>query len=161
MAVYKSKKPTKDGRLYFFRIKYKDILGVSHDYTSPKFKSPREAKDEKAIYGIKVNNQEAFTSTITFGQAYKELKLTKNKKVNDINVQMYNSFISILEKESLSAGYKNKIIGLFSQVIKYSSKYYNTSEAILKYVENFKEVGEIKKEMDFLLMKNISNLIII
>ena len=30
MAVYKSKNPTKDGRQYFFRIKYKDVLGNTH-----------------------------------------------------------------------------------------------------------------------------------
>lgn len=33
MAIYKSKTATKDGRQYFFRIKYKDILGEVHDYT--------------------------------------------------------------------------------------------------------------------------------
>jgi hypothetical protein len=33
MAVYESKQITKDGRKYFFRIKYKDIFGVAHDYS--------------------------------------------------------------------------------------------------------------------------------
>ncbi len=172
MAVYKSKKPTKDGRQYFFRIKYKDILGVSHDYTSPKFKSVKEAKDEEAIYRIKVNNQEAFTSTITFGQAYKELKVNKdrvikiqtqnkdenlykhlstfeNQKINSITLEKYNQFISLLEKEKLAVCYKNKILGLFKQIIRYSAKYHNTSDSIIKYVENFKDPSTIKKEMDF------------
>lgn len=172
MAVYKSKKPTKDGRQYFFRIKYKDILGVSHDYTSPKFKSPKEAKDEEARYRIKVGNYETNTSAITFGQAFLEYKVDKDKtikkqtikkdlilyshlmyfqdkKINDINLGIYKKFVSELEKEALSTNYKNKILGLFRRVIVYSAKYYNTSESILKYVENFKEVGIIKKEMDF------------
>lgn len=34
MAVYETKNPTKDGRKYYFKIKYKDILGKSHDYSS-------------------------------------------------------------------------------------------------------------------------------
>ncbi len=172
MAVYKSKKPTKDGRQYFFRIKYKDILGVSHDYSSPKFKSPKEAKDEEARYRIKVCNQEVFTSTITFEQAYEELKVNKtrnikrqsqkkddnlfkhllffkDKKINSISLKDYNIFINAFEKENLAIIYKNKILGLFKQVIRYSAKYYNTSDNILKYVENFKDIGTIKKEMDF------------
>ena len=56
MAVYKSKKPTKDGRQYFFRIKYKDIYGISHDYTSPKFKTKKEADEEEARYRIKISD---------------------------------------------------------------------------------------------------------
>ena len=54
MTVYKSKKSTKDGRQYFFRIKYKDIFGVSHDHTSKKFKGKIEAKYKEAIYRIKI-----------------------------------------------------------------------------------------------------------
>ncbi len=80
MAVYKSKKPTKDGRQYFFRIKYKDIFGESHDYSSQKFKTLKEANNEEAIYRIKISNQETCTSNITFKQAYYELREKKPKK---------------------------------------------------------------------------------
>ena len=37
MAVYKGV-PTKDGRQYFFRIKYKDIFGETIDYSSKNYK---------------------------------------------------------------------------------------------------------------------------
>ena len=47
MAVYKSKNPTKDGRQYFFRIKYKDIFGVSHDYTSKNLKAKPKQNTKK------------------------------------------------------------------------------------------------------------------
>ena len=57
MAVYKSKKATKDGRSYFFRIKYKDILGNTHEYTSPKYKTLKEATNEEALYRINVQKQ--------------------------------------------------------------------------------------------------------
>ena len=56
MAVYKSKKTTKDGRQYFFRIKYKDIFGVSHDYTSQKYKGKKEAENEEAKSYIEETN---------------------------------------------------------------------------------------------------------
>ena len=61
MAIYKSKTPTKDGRQYFFRIKYKDIFGEVHDYSSGKFKSSKEAKEEEARYRLKIVNQDICT----------------------------------------------------------------------------------------------------
>lgn len=42
MAIYKTKNPTKDGRQYFFRVKYKDIKGEIHDYASKKFKTLKD-----------------------------------------------------------------------------------------------------------------------
>ncbi len=172
MAIYKSKKPTKDGRQYFFRIKYKDIMGITHDYTSQKFKSPKEARNEEALYRIKINNQETITSSLTIEQAYLELRNYKspnikkqtivkndnlfkylapiiNKKINDIDLNVYNVLIEHLKKTNVSIDYKNKILGLFKQIIIYSSKYHNTSDSIVKFIDKFKNVGEIKKEMEF------------
>ena len=75
MAIYQSKKPTKDGRSYFFRIKYKDIMGISHDYTSPKFKKRSEAIDEEAQYRIKIQQQIINVTNPTFKQIFLELFL--------------------------------------------------------------------------------------
>lgn len=172
MAVYKSKKPTKDGRQYFFRIKYKDIFGEYHDYSSQKFKTKKEAETEEAIYRIKVVNNKTNTTNITFKQAfdeyiqqkskqvkkqtvlkeinmYKYFKPIENKKINDIDLVLYKKLHLDLESLKYSVEFKNKILGMFKRVITYSSKYYNTSDFILKYVENFKNVNNFKKEMDF------------
>jgi len=172
MAIYKSKKPTKDGRQYFFRIKYKDIMGISHDYTSQKYKNAKEARNEEALYRIKINNQETITSSLTIEQAYLELINHKapnikkqtivkndnlfkylspiiNKKINDIDLNVYNALIEHLKKMDVSIDYKNKILGLFKQIIIYSSRYHNTSDSIIKFIEKFKNIGEIKKEMEF------------
>lgn len=172
MAVYKSKKPTKDGRQYFFRIKYKDIFGEHHDYTSMKFKTLKEATSEEARYKIKTINQEVCVSKITIEQAYlelineksknlkkqsivkdnnlyKHLLPIKDKKINDLNLAIYKQFQINLENQDLSTIYRNKILGLLKQILNYSNKYYNTSLNIIKYIEPYKEVNKIKKEMDF------------
>lgn len=172
MAVYKSKKLTKDGRQYFFRIKYKDIFGVSHDYTSQKFKSKPEAVNEEAKYRIKISEQKTNTSNITIDEIFNEyieekkkavkkqtilkditlynyLDVIKNKKINQIDLKIYRMFNNYINNLNLSVVYKNKILGLFKRIIMYSNKYYNTSDSILKFVESFKEVNEIRKEMDF------------
>ena len=81
MAVYKSKKATKDGRQYFFRIKYKDIFGEVHDYSSPKFKNKKDAESEEAKYRVKVNNKEAYVSVLTIKQVYAEMMALKKNQV--------------------------------------------------------------------------------
>jgi len=176
MTVYKSKKTTKDGRQYFFRIKYKDIFGISHDYTSQKYKTLAEAKEEEIEYRIKLKENQVSTSNITIKQAYLEyrkyksksikkqttkkdddlfkyLKSIENIKINDIDVPKYKKFELLLEKNiennKISVRYANYILGLLKQIIRYSNKYYNTSNSILEFIENFKEVNKIKKEMQF------------
>lgn len=172
MAVYKSKNATKDGRQYYFRIKYKDIFGVAHDYSSPKFKNKRDAENEEALYRIKIANQETTISNVTFEQIFNEyiISLSKNVKpqttlrnkymferlkplhsliINDFNIQKYRQFQYELENHKFSIDYTNKIIELLRRLITYSNKYYGTSNKMLNYIEKYKKVNELKKEMDF------------
>ena len=176
MPVYISKNPTKDGRKYFFRIKYKDIFGEVHDYSSQKFKALKEAKEEEARYRIKIANQVICTSNVTVEKIYQELRIQKskklkkqsilkndkyflhlkpihNKKINDINIEVFNKLSCYIESKKFSPNYNNKILGLFKQIIIYSNKYYNTNDSILKFVENYKEIDKIKKEMDFFTLE--------
>ena len=172
MAVYKSKKVTKDGRSYFFRIKYKDILGNTHDYTSPKYKTLKEATNEEALYRIDVQKQKTNFSNITIDDAfneyinkhrkeikiqsakkieeiYRHLESIKSIKINDLNVSKLNIFLNELESKPLSVNMKNKILNTLRVIIKYSNKYYNTSDNILKFITNYKNVNTTKSEMDF------------
>ncbi len=157
MAVYKSKTPTKDGRQYFFRIKYKDIFGNIHDYSSQKFKTSKEAKNEEALYRIKVANNETCTTSITFFQVFNEyiLELSKNVKpqtiirnkylfeqlkpihnikINDFNLNNLKQLQYELEKKNYSIDYLNKIIETLRRLIVYSNKYYNTNAKMLNFI---------------------------
>lgn len=173
MAIYKSKIKTKDGRQYFFRIKYKDILGESHDYTSKKYHKRKEAEDDEAKFKVKLYNTTLSSSNIRFRDAYLEyysilekqlkpqslnkielyynkyLKCIGNKKINALDINDYKYLRNELDKYNYTADYKNKMLGLFARIIKYSNKCYNTSDQILKYIERFKDVNAIKKEMLF------------
>lgn len=172
MAVYKSKISTKDGRQYFFRIKYKDIFGELHDYTSQKFKTLKEATSEEARYRIKIANSDICTTNITIDQVYQELSLAKSKtykkqtiikngylyghlssikskKINELNLADYKKLLTYIESLNFTSDYNNKILGLLKQIIIYSNKYYNTSKALLIYIEPFKNTNERKKEMLF------------
>jgi len=172
MAVYKSNKITKDGRKYFFRIKYKDILGEIHDYGSKKYKTYKEADLEEAIFKTKLNIENLSTSSVTIDNIYKEYYIKKSKevkkqslakindlykhfepikniKINDLNINIYKKFNNYIEELHFSTKHSNKILGLLKSLIIYSSKYYNTNDSLLKYIEPFKAVNEFKKEMNF------------
>lgn len=172
MAVYKSKNPTKDGRQYFFRIKYKDIFGEWHDYTSPKFKNQKEAKDEEARYRIKVSEQKTNIGNITINEAFNEyiqkkqysvkkqtilkdyslfkyLEPIQNEKINNIDITKYKKLCNFINELPFSVSHKNKILRLFKSILIFANKYYNTSDSIIKFIEIFKDKNAIKKEMDF------------
>lgn len=172
MAVYKSKRITKSGKKYFFRVKYKDIFGVIHDHTSRKFSTREEAVNEEALFRVQIGKQEINTSSVTIKQVYNEMifekqnvvkKLTMRKefdlykhlkryeniKINKIDKKVCLEIKNNLSKENLSINYKNKIIGLLKRIILYSSRNYNTSESAIKFLDNFKNVNSVKKEIDF------------
>lgn len=171
MAIYKGT-PTKDGRQYFFRIKYKDIFGTLVDYKSKKYKNKKDAIDGEVQYRIKINQRsinrynptinEIFEewyqkhlkevkkqSAIKDYNLYKHLDVIKNIRVNDFNNNDYEILLKSLDHKNLSVIYKNKILGILKLLIKYSKKYYNTSDNMLNFIENYKQINEIKKEMDF------------
>ncbi len=170
MAIYKTKNITKDGRQFYFRIKYKDIFGQIHDYSSPKFKNKKDAEIAEAKYRININQLSSY-SKITFNQVFMEyienkkykvkpqslLKDTtlfkyldpiKNIELNKMDLNLYKKWKYYIDTLEYTPQYKNKILGLFRTLINYSSKLYNTSTNVLKYVENYANL-ELKKEMDF------------
>lgn len=182
MGVYKTKDKTKDGRIYYFRVPYKDVFGVRHVYSSPKYKTRREALEEEVKYKSKVHDMVLTSSTVTLNQAFKDfldkekfkvkkqtltrdinlfkhLEPIQDKKVNQITLPIYQKYKEYLDKEPLSNDYKNKILGILRRTIIHSSKYYGTSDSILKYIENYKNVNQFKKDMDFYTIEEFKHFI--
>ena len=167
--VYKGES-TKDGRCYYFRIKYKDLFGKKVDYKSMKFKTKKEATDEEALYRVKISENKSHTKNHTFNELFTEYLEEQSKvlkkqsiekikqeyskfplgelKVNDFNVNTFKKFKTELESLNLSTTYSNKVIGVIKNLIKHSAKYYNTSDDVLKFMDKIKR-QEFHKEMDF------------
>lgn len=163
--------PTKDGRKYAFSIRYKDIYGKQVHYESPRYMTAKEAKEQEAIYRLKIAENKVNRSNITFKDIkleyyeymkpkikpqslvkynvlYSYLTPLDNIKINDFNLAIYNKLFNDISKRDLSAVYKNKILGMLRALIKYANKYYNTSDEMLKFIENI-SLKNTKKEMDF------------
>ena len=166
------KKTLKSGIKYSFTLRYKDIYGNTKQYTSKGYNTKREAELEEAKFRIKIQEKKISLNNITFMDVYQEYieyksKLVKlqtlnkikelsrylqpimNIKVNDLDVATYNKYNLYVDKEGYSVNHKNKILNLLKNLIEYSHKYYNTSDTILTFIENYKEVNPFKKEMQF------------
>ena len=136
------------------------------------YDTKKEATEEEAKFRIKVAENKVNSSNLTFNQIFTEyieyrskdmkvqsLNKLKNLykifepigdvKINSYNLSQHKQFLLYIESKKYSVEYNNKIVGLLKRLIKYSSKYYNTSEHILNYIENFKRVNQMKKEMEF------------
>lgn len=166
------KKQLKGGIKYSFTLRYTDIYGNTKQYTSKGYDTKREAELEEAKYRIKINEKKVNISNLTFNEIFMEyvehkknqiklqtvnkiidlyrvLEPIKEVKINNFDLSMYNQFRLYLEKKDYSVNYKNKVLNLIRSLVSYSKKYYNTSDTILNFIDNFKEVNKIKKEMQF------------
>ena len=166
------KKQLKSGIKYSFTLRYTDIYGDTKQYTSKGYDTKKEAELEEARFRIKAQEKKISTSSITFQQVFLEyveyrrksmkvqsIKRMENQfkvfeplndiKVNDFNVQTYKKLQVYLDQKSYSIEYKNKVLGLLKRLIRYSNKFYNTNDYMLNYIENYKRVNEMKKEMQF------------
>lgn len=166
------KKQLKSGIKYSFTLRYTDIFGKTKQYTSKGYDTKKEAELEEARFRIKVKENKVSSSSITFKQVEveylehlsKEVKIQTlkkvenqikildpldNLKINDFNIQTWKQYQLFLDNKKYSIEYKNKIVRLLRRLITYSNKYYNTSDYMLNYIENYKRVNEMKKEMQF------------
>ena len=167
--IYKDK-PTKDGRAYYFRLKYRDIYGKIVNYRSGKYLTKKEAQREEASYRLKASGSKETASTITFDMAFNEYMLTHSKeikkqsvskiydkykaldpikdiKINSFTLEKYQQFIKYLRGLNYSTSYSNKILNLLKRIIVYSNVYHNTSTDILRFIEHIKAPEEFKREM--------------
>ena len=166
------KRSTKGGTKYSFTLRYTDIFGNTKQYTSKGYDTKKEAELEEARFRVKVQENKVSSSSVTFDDIFleyieyrkKDMKIQSikklenlykvfepigKKKINDFNLSDYKQFVLYIESKGYSIEYKNKIIGLLKRLIRYSCKFYNTKETMINFIENFKEVNRMKKEMEF------------
>lgn len=174
MAIYQSKNKTRDGRSWFFRIKYTNVYGKKIDHTSPKYKLKREAEEAEAKYRLSLRLEtKSQTNSKTFNELFdeyqelmkKELKpqslkrnenlykhlkpIVGNIKVEKLTANLYLTMQNELTKENIQIPYINRILGLLNRLINYSLKFYGIGNNVPKVCGNLKNNSVSKKEMLF------------
>ena len=97
MPIYKSKNPTKDGRCWFFKVQYKDSLSNTKLFTSKKYATKTEAKDEERKYLNQVNDNNRAPEKMTIGDLWQKFLEFQDDKVRVSTKRGYQGTVKYIE----------------------------------------------------------------
>lgn len=170
MPIYKSDKPTKDGRKWFFKVSYVDAQGYKKRYESKKYMTKSEASISEANFML--NLDERKVKDVTVDVLFKNLVESKKGTIKPQSLsKLYNIYAHIqphlgskvaekltkLEfdrfknsiKKELSTDYKNKILRFVKVLYTFGVRHYGLKNNVPFLAESFKDFGIIKTEQDF------------
>ena len=168
MKIYTGN-PTKEGRTFFFKCRYKDITGVTKEYTSPKYLTKKEAEKAFSLFKLKENQRVkkefSIVASAYFEEMYKKRKestvycyenvYNKNikpyferKDINSINIQDVNKWREIMAKNGFKLSYLNKCYTILNSIMKFAQKMYGLEKNYVEIVGCFENTNEeiIKEE---------------
>ena len=164
MAVFKSKEKTKDGRIWFYKVYYKDINGNKRVKKSKKFMTRKEAQDAERAFLMNVNDN--IDSNLTLDEVFELMKKndktvkestmhTKNdrykkhikeylgsKKINKISINDIIKWKDIIDSKDLSIVYKQAIFNALSSIFAYAYRNNIINKNIIREINNFTESSE-------------------
>lgn len=172
MAVYKSKKTTKDNRAWYFSTYYVDLDGINKKKKSKKYNLKKEAEEAERIflttYKEQSNNNMTFKDLIldyknhqkdkvkitTFRQYkafFDKLKSLENINIDNFNIATYNKWKENISKLKITTISKDSTYKSFRALLNYAVKYHNFIYLThtLNKMTGFKNPNELKKEMKF------------
>lgn len=182
MPVYKTQKPTKDGRRYYFVVSYTDLNGNYAQYKSKKYLTAAEAKKAEKEFSL-ANAGKATSNNKTIDELTKEWLIEKKKvtklttyeknavlaahfqnqlgsiRIANLTKNQYQQFLNYLEKQNRSVDYKNKVIGCFKQINTLSKKRYGYCSNVPDMFERFRNVNQISKKVDFYTLEEFNTYI--
>ncbi len=173
MGVYKAKSgKTKDGRVWFFRVRYQDIDGRNAQYKSGKFATKKEAEDAELEFRLKIHRHENMdkitldemidifienrTSTIevkpttlyNYGNKRTHLKSLLNIKLKDFNINHYDNWKKQMNETNISTRYKNDILKFLKSVLNFAMTWYDFNlNKVYNKMTKFSNASDIPKEM--------------
>ncbi len=174
MAVNKlnPKKWTKDGRKWCFRVRYKNLSGVTKEYQSKAYLTKTEAQNAERQFFLELDkyrpdNDMTFkdlylafydyqkdkvkeTTLNTYKDRIRYMKLLDDIKVKEFNIQNYEMWRKKILEYNLSNRTRNYIYKFLKTIMNFGTKWYglNFNNVYPKMV-NFTDPNEIKKEMEF------------
>lgn len=178
MAVIKApeKSWTKDGRKYFFVASYKNVNGERKRFHSKKYFTKIDAYEAERTFILSQNAKQVDT-TITFKELYNlfyefqedkvktstkrnyknkitYLKPFLNKKIYEIDIDLYMKWHKELNQTNLGTRTKIDILKFFKSILNFGTRWYGYDFKILyNKLIGFKRPDELPKEMDYYTLK--------
>lgn len=167
---------TKDGRKWYYKCQYRDILGTIKTKKSKKYYSKLEAQNAEAKF-ITENNGLKNNFSVTFDDIFleyienkkdkvkkqtlgKDIQLNRyiskylgKTKINELTVPQYRQFKQKLNEANLSVTYKNKIHNMVKQLIKTAYTLYGLDNKSPDICDKFYNKNFEKKEMQFFTLE--------
>lgn len=173
MGVYKAKEgKTKDGRIWFFKLRYQDMDGRNKQYKSGKYATKKEAEEAELEFRLKIHKHENMdkitidemidlfvenrTSTIevkpttlyNYGNKKNYLKCLLNVKLKDFNINHYDNWKKEMNESNISTRYKNDILKFLKSVLNFAMTWYDFNlNKVYSKMTKFSNSSDIPKEM--------------
>ncbi|MCI6266415.1 MAG: site-specific integrase [Erysipelotrichaceae bacterium] len=172
MSVEKST-PTKDGKCWVFRCRYKNILGETKSYRSGRFKTKKEAQEAEVTFKLKLTDKCNYndltfkdlynkyydyqkdkvknTTMHSYTARYKYLELLNKVKLSDLNYSHFELWKREMRKTSLSDSYLNDVLKLFKILLNFAMKWYGFNyNSLYSRITGFTDPNApVKDEMKF------------
>lgn len=159
MPVYKTTKPTKDGRSWYFKISYVDNNGKQKQYKSKLFPTKAEATKEESKYRIHLGtvSQDSFTFKEIATEIIEEQRRVQkdiyslenkashviehlgNIKIENLTPSQYKQFYNYVMEKKWTAKYTNQVLAFAKRCVRFSEKRYGVTSRIPYSFDNAKE----------------------
>ncbi len=130
MPIYKSKKPTKDGRAWFFKVQYKDNFEQLKVFVSKMYSTKTEAKDGERQFFNDLNKQNKAPKDMTLGDLWDKFIEYQDDKVKISTKRGY-----LYKKQYLEPLFNIKCVD-------YSPDRYEAWKKYMKDIDSMKTVSK-------------------
>lgn len=172
MGVYKDNRPTKDGKIWFFKTQYEDIDGLFKTKKSGRYHTKKEAEQAELEFKIKIHehenqNEMTFERLIELFLNFKETRVRENTyygyknklpylkplyniKVKDFNYIQFEKWHDFINSKKLAIRTKNDIYKLLKTIMNYGASWYEFNfTKVYPKMTNFNNPNEMPKEQLF------------
>lgn len=167
MPIYKADTPTKDGKVWYFKLNYTDLNGNYIQKKSKKFKTKAEATKAEAQFKIEIGSN---GGNYTFQQIADELledakpnmkpggfrklqdkcnhvtRYLGSVKIQKLTTGQYKQFYNGIRDEGYSYEHLNDILSTAKRIVKFANKRYGITTSVPDAFDNFKNPEQTPTE---------------
>lgn len=168
MPVYKTTEPTKDGKIWYFKLNYTDNSGEHRQKKSKKYKTKAEASKAEAQFKLEIGETKGgnYTFTEIADEMLDDVKANMKPggfrklqdkcnhvvkylgdiRISKLSVAQYKRFYNAIREDGYSISHLNDILSTAKRIVKFANKRYGVYTSVPSTFDNFKDPKETPKE---------------